>query len=254
MRPTHNSLFIHLSKQGNRVGRRFRMLAITAALLLSGMGISGKLSAQNFVAFDFLIGMPDTAASGDQWLVGGIVRNQSFTQSLINDSVQIRGLFDSLSGPPTPFALPWVDSVNIAPNDTLLFVLPIDFSTGAGGNGLRIGNNVIVVWPYTTDPSFNTGDSMSVNVFILDGISTGPESEAGEIRCYPVPASGPLYVTSSNRQLVVKEVIVRDASGKIVSVSNNPASGIITDDWAAGIYMLEVTFENGKKSAYKVIR
>jgi hypothetical protein len=254
MKPTLKRFLTRLSKQGNRVGRKFRALAITAALLLSGIGVSGKLSAQNLIAIDFLIGMPDTAASGDQWLVGGIVRNFSASTPLINDSVQIVGYFDSLSGPVSPFALPWEDSISIAPGDTLLFVLPIDFTAGPAGNGLRIGNNVIVVWPITPDPSFDTGDSISVNVFILDGISTGPEAEIGEIRCYPVPASGPLYVTSSNRHMVVKEITVRDASGKIIVVSNNPSSGILTDDWAAGIYMLEVTFENGKRSAYKIIR
>lgn len=256
MKPTLISFFTRLSKQGKRVGRKTRLLLLVPMFILSGIGSGDNLSAQSILAFDSigLIGMPDTVANGEQWLIGAVVRNYSAIDSITpNDSVQIVGYIDSLTGPVTLFSFPPV-MVSILPNDTEFFVLPILFDASPPGNAFRIGNNVIVVWPITSNPNFYTGDSISVNVLVLDGISTGPEPEGGDVRCYPVPASGPLYVTSTNRELVVKQIVIRDASGKIVAVSNNPATGIITDDWAAGIYMLEITFDNGKRSIHKIIR
>lgn len=253
MKPTFNRFPTRPSKQGNRVSRKIHMLAIVAMLLLSGMGASTKLSAQSTLGFDSigLIGMPDTAAPTDQWLVGVFLRNFSSIDSLTpNDSVQVVGFVDSLSGPTTQYATPMVP-IMLAPNDTEFFILPIDFN---GINGFRIGNNVIVVWPITTNQNFDTHDSIAVNVLVLDGVSTGPDPEVGEVRCYPVPANGPLYITSSNRALAVKEITIRDATGKIIAVSNNPSTGIITDDWATGIYLLEIMFENGKRSTHKIIK
>jgi hypothetical protein len=253
MKPTLNRFLTRLSKQGNRVSRKIHMLAIVAMLLLSGMSASNKLSAQSTLGFDSigLIGMPDTVAPSDQWLVGVFLRNFSPIDSLTPaDSVQVRGFVDSLSGPTTVYATPWAH-ITLAPNDTQFFILPINFDSISG---FRVGNNVIVVWPITSNQNFDPQDSLVVNVLVIIDVSTGSEPEVGEIRCYPVPASGPLYITSSNRALVVKEITIRDATGKIVAISNNPSTGILTDDWATGIYLLEIMFENGKRSTHKIIK
>lgn len=237
------------------MGRNTRILLVMTAFVLSGLNSGNSLSAQSTLGFDAVgfIGMPDTVATGEQWLVGAFVKNYSSFDSLMNDSVRVIGYIDSLSGPTTPWTSPWVSGVSLGPNDTVFFILPILFDASSSGNGFRIGNNVIVVWPITSHPNYGS-DSLSVNVFVVTGVSTGPDPEVGEVRFFPVPASGPLFVTSSNRSLVVKEITIRDAAGKIIAVSDNPREGINTDEWASGIYMLEVTFDNGKRSVYKIIK
>ena len=230
------------------------LVAVMGGLIISG----NSLRAQSTIGFNGqgFYGMPDTVANHDNHLVGTFVEVYTGLDSLNNDSVQLVGYIDTTGGPGpyTQFASPFA-SITLNPGDSVFFILPIQFDAGFSGQGFRIGNNVIVVWPIcTTNPSFSTGDSITANVVVLDGISTGPEPVAGEVRCYPVPASGPLYVTSSDRSLVVKEIVIRNAAGQIIAVSDDPASGILTDDWASGVYMLEVTFENGKRSFYKIIR
>jgi hypothetical protein len=53
---------------------------------------------------------------------------------------------------------------------------------------------------------------------------------------------------------VVKQIIVHNAAGEIITVSDNPSLAIPTEDWASGVYLLEITFENGRKSFYKIMR
>ncbi|MDQ3110750.1 MAG: T9SS type A sorting domain-containing protein [Bacteroidota bacterium] len=249
-----NRFLTRLPEQGNRVGRKTSMILVLAMLILSGISSNARLSGQT-IGFDFqgLIGMPDTVAAGDSYPVGVFVKNFSSFDSLLNDSVQIVGGIDTIPGPgfTSMFALPPVGNISLLPGDTQFFIIPILFDIISAG--FHIGNNVIVVWPIcTSNPNFNTQDSITVNVVVLSGISTGPEP--GEIKCFPVPANGPLFVTSSNRTLVIKQIVITDASGKIIAVSDNPGAGIDTNDWAAGIYLLDITFENGQKSVYKVIR
>jgi hypothetical protein len=256
MKSMLNRFITRLSKQGNRVGRNTRIILAATALVLSGLNSGNSLSAQqSTIGFDSIgfIGMPDTVATGELWQIGAFIRNYSSFDSLVNDSVQIVGYIDTLSGPTTPYISPWV-SISLLPNDTIFYIVPILFDATPPGAAFHIGNNVIVVWPVTTNPSFISSDTITVSVIVLDGIGTGPDIEIGEIKCFPVPASGPLYVTSSNRNMVIEEVTVRDATGKIVAVSDNPVTGIITDTWATGIYILEVTFENGKSSTYKIVK
>lgn len=234
-------------------------LALLFVAALVGLIISGNsLRAQSTIGFNSqgFYGMPDTVANHDQQLVGTFIEIISALDSLNNDSVQLVGYIDTIPGPGPniPIASP-VAQVTLNPGDSTFFILPLVFDAGSAGQGFRIGNNVIVVWPICiSNPNFSTGDSITANVVVLDGISTGPEPDPGAVRCYPVPASGPLYVTSSDRSLIVKEIIIRDAAGQIVAVSDNPAAGILTDDWASGVYTLEVTFENGKRSFYKIVR
>ena|ERR1051325_3930932 len=124
-----------------------------------------------------------------------------------------------------------------------------------GGN-FRIGNNIIVVWPISFNQNWGTFDSLRATVYVIDTISgLGPElMPGGDIRCYPVPVSGPLFVTSNNASLRPKEVLIRNAEGQIIFLSKTPSFGIATESWANGVYFLEVTFENGSRRIYKVVK
>jgi hypothetical protein len=234
-------------------------LAMLLVVMFGGWIISGNnLRAQSTLGFNSVgfYGLPDTVANHDNHLVGTFLEVYTGIDSLYNDSVQLVGYIDTIPGPsPTnPIASPFA-TVTLNPGDSVFFILPVTFDAGFNGQGFRIGNNVIVVWPVcTSNPNFSTGDTITANIIVLDGISTGPEPDPGNVRCYPVPASGPLYVTSSDRNLVVKQIIVHNAAGEIITVSDNPSLAIPTEDWASGVYLLEITFENGRKSFYKIMR
>ncbi|CAN5314021.1 hypothetical protein BH09BAC5_BH09BAC5_01040 [soil metagenome] len=231
------------------------LLLVFSGTIRQSQGLCAQTTPIGFTSVG-LIGMPDTVFSGDSVLVGAFIKNYDTTGFIaFNDSIQIHGYIDTSSAY-IPFVLPIVTQVFLASGDSTFFILPIGFRDPTLGGNFRIGNNVIVVWPFCFDPNFSTLDSIRANVFLIDTISgLGPDRTTDEgIRCFPVPASGPLFITSENNKLIIKEIIIRDANGKTVAVSENPSTGILTDNWASGIYMLEIIFENGRVGHYKIIR
>ncbi|HET6990585.1 MAG TPA: T9SS type A sorting domain-containing protein [Bacteroidia bacterium] len=235
-----------------------KLIIIMVVLVLPGMNRNCQgLFAQASIGFTStgLQGMPDSAYSnGNTIYVGADLKNYDSTFAFPStDTLQIIGYIDTTAAP-IPIAFPLVSNITIPPGDSIHFALPFVFLDQPMGGNFRIGNNVIVIWPVIYDPNVTTHDSVSVNIFIIDPNGVPEYNHEEAVRFYPVPANGPLYVTTGTRSVAVKQVVVRDAAGKIVAISDTPALGIKTDDWASGIYILEITFENGKKSNYKIIR
>jgi len=230
-----------------------RLLAIVALLLLSG--ITGELRSQNLIGFGStgFSGMPDTAYSGDSIPVGAFVKNFS-PQAYPVDTIQIRGYIDTGSVH-IPFAFPPV-VYSIPAYDSAFFILPTVFRDIHMGGNFRIGNNVIVVWPAVYHAGFSTGDSLTATVFVIDTISGIPPGGTVDesVRCFPVPSSGPLYIYSASTNYHPKEVMVHDASGQVVYYSKNAGASIDTEPWRPGIYFIEITFDNGAKHTYKIVR
>ncbi len=235
-----------------------KLLVVMTILVFTGMSRKdGNLFAQAPIGFgqNGLIGMPDTTISSLSVIqVAAYIKNYD-TSNIYTyvDTIQIGGYIDTGSFI-IPFSLPPINNIILPPGDSVFILMPFTFLDSQMGGNMRIGNNVIVVWPISYDPNFFTRDSIISNVFIFDPNGVPEYNQDGGVRCYPIPAAGPLYVTSSNRAMKIKEVVVRDVEGKIVAISQTPSLGINTEPWASGIYLLEITFDSGQKSTYKIIR
>jgi hypothetical protein len=239
----------------------FRLLVIMMMLILSGVSRTGAgLSAQNGLGFTSagILGVPDSVFSSSNFIqVQAHLRNYDSIPFTANDTLLFVGYIDTIGTNQftIPISFPPVTNFNLLPGDSVNLLIPFIFLDNQMGGQYRIGNNVIVVWPISYSPNFSMAhDSITANVFVMDPNSVEDLNENAAVRFYPVPANGPLYVTTGTRSVSVKQVTVTDASGKIISVSYNPTSGIKTDDWAPGIYILEITFDNGQKSNYKIIK
>ncbi|MBI3511661.1 MAG: T9SS type A sorting domain-containing protein [Bacteroidetes bacterium] len=218
---------------------------------------TASLRAQNMVSFGVsgFSGMPDTVySSNNAVLVGAFLKNTSVTFSY-NDTIQVDGYIDR-GASTVPLHFPPVDSININPGDSLFFIIPVQFADTFMQGLFRIGGNVIVVWPTVFNSVFATGDSLTATVFVLDSVnSTGaPLHNFDEVRCYPVPATGMLYITGGGQQLHPKEVVISDATGKIIVRSKDVSMGINTEPWPPGIYFLDVLFDNDTHHVYKISR
>lgn len=227
-------------------------------LIMAGLpkAVPGLL-AQNVIGFSpyGFSGMPDSVYAGTQLPVGAFVKNLSPNQAFF-DTVTINGYIDTGSAN-VYFTIPPDSSVYIAPGDSMFFLIPVDFRDTAQGGVFKIGNNTIVVWPASTGSGFSTGDSLFANVYIIDTINNVPDPlppERIEVRCYPVPGSGPLYIKSTNPNVKPVSALIYDADGRLVQYAENLSGGVITQTLPTGIYYVEVLFDNQQRRTYKIVR
>lgn len=233
-----------------------RLLLIPLFALLISANTS---AAQNTIAFtpNGLSGWPDTTYAADSAYVGAFLKNYS-SDSIFADSFRVDGYVDTGAA----FVFFSFDfyylygSFMLPPLDSGFLILPFVFDTDTtGGAYFHVGNNVVVVWPVSVDPSFNTGDSVTVNVFLIDTLnSLGPDHPPAELRIYPVPSTGPLYISSYHPQFHITTITIRNVMGQIMYTSNSPSGPINTEAWAPGLYTVEATLNNGSSSCYKILR
>lgn len=219
----------------------------SAACFIAGTG----LHAQDTLGFtpNGFLGMPDTVYAGYSTQVGVIIKN--YSGALYADSLAIDGYIDTGSTV-IPFSSAYAGNDSITPGDSLAVFFPVLFDNSAG---FRIGNNVIVIWPRVYQSGFNIRDSLRATVFVIDTLSGIARTPDGILRlsCFPVPATGPLYVRMSSPMLNAKEIFVRDAAGRLIYSSQKISGPIDTSPWPAGFYTLDILFANGERGTCKIL-
>lgn len=227
--------------------------ALFALLLSTSTG-----NAQNLLAFtpNGFSGWNDTvyADSNNTTLCAGFLKNYSPNDTFL-DSLLIQGIIDT--GQFVYFSYPLYSlypNFRINPGDSAALLISFDVTTPPFGGQFHVGNNVVVVWPIGVGPgNWQPGDSVVLNVFIIDTLTSIGEHAASFLRIFPVPTNGPLYVSSINAQHQIATLTIRDTQGRIV-YQGIPSSPINTEGWASGIYMMEATLTNGTVGWYKIMR
>jgi hypothetical protein len=230
------------------------LLPVLLAFVLNA--VPAKSQNQLTFAPYSLSGWPDTAYVGDNVLVAGILTNTSPADTFgINDLLYLQGTVDTGSLP-IPFSVPYPQQLIINPQDTAPVFFSFVFDTSfVGAPQFHVGNNVVVVWPIGVGPgNWQPGDSLTLNVFVIDTMSGIPEPPDEFVRIWPVPANGPLYISSINSQYQFTYVIVRDALGQTVYAGIPAGQAISTDAWSRGLYTVEAGLSNGTVSWFKIMR
>jgi hypothetical protein len=230
--------------------KRYSLFLLLPLLLITGSG----LRAQYVIGFGptGFTGMPDSVYSPTTQFVGTFLKNTSSLN--FNDSIQVIGYIDTGSVNTVPLYFP-PGTFSLNAGDSVFLPIQIDFRDTYMGGLFRIGNNTIVIWPVMYDPNWDTGDSLVATVFVMDSINGIHEAPSNSsLRCYPIPSSGPLYMVNASPHNQPVHAVIRNEQGQIVAENDNPLGGIDTEPWPAGIYLIEVTFEDGTKGTYKVMR
>jgi hypothetical protein len=230
------------------------LLPVLLAFVLNA--VPAKSQNQLMFAPSALSGWPDTAYVGDTVLVAGQLYNSSASDTFgINDILYLQGTVDT-GAAPIPFSVPYPQQVIISPGDTQPVFFAFFFDTSVvGAPQFHVGNNVVVVWPIGVGPgNWQPGDSLTLNVLVLDTMSSVPEPPDEFVRIWPVPANGPLYISSLNGQYQFTYVIIRDALGQTVYSGIPTGQSISTDEWSRGLYTVEAGLSNGTVSWFKIMR
>jgi hypothetical protein len=217
-------------------------------LLIGGFLYAGQARAQVHLSIDTLVNFPDTAYDGTIAPAYVIVHNYGNTP--YQGPLQILLQADSLPAQYLNF------------NSTSITILPFDTAVLSPGGSVfvfdsahfRTGNNVVVVWPYSTQSGINI-DTFHTQVYfqhVAVGLASHPQIR--NLQVYPNPANDFLIICSPDEEL--EGVRIMDISGKICrterfgshSTNRIPLSGL-----KPGCYLLEAFGGNNKRAMMKLM-
>jgi hypothetical protein len=222
-----------------------RILVMSVLLCCSFAG-----SAQVQLTIDSLVGFPDSAMAGQSFPITTIVSNSGGTpfQGTLQIAIQSQtfgspGAIDYLYFNNTPIIILAGDTVHLtSPNgysfDTTFF---------------RPGNNVVVVWPVSSQILQIDTAITSLYLITFSGIQ-----EVGEhpIVLSPVPAREIIRVKTGS-EIPIEHVRIYDCQGRSVPVRSGQEDNgfvIYLEGLPAGQYVLEAMFRNSVSTRARFIR
>lgn len=222
--------------------RRLKQLLIFAVFMLSTIASKAQVANLQIAA---LISFPDTVSTGDYIPVHVVVRNVGNTpyQGPLQIAMGAWGTTTFLYFNNTP--------ILILPNDTVSLIDSIGFY--ADPAFFRQGNNVVVVWPYSSQSI--TYSSSTVNIWYNDltiGIKE-PESIAN-LQVYPNPVRDLLIIHSSNE--LIESVRIWSVTGQLMRFEKHVGESMFRvslQDMAPGYYSVELTSTSKHVNRIKII-
>jgi len=137
---------------------------------------------------------------------------------------------------------------SIAAGDSAYATLTGTFIDSTAGYHKDI--NVIVIWPYTGSASFLDSLEFPIYLVVPDGI--GEIDINSIINVFPNPATDHLSIENKS-QFAIEEVRIMDISGRLVATLRNPTK-IETKTWPAGMYLVNVLFDNKQTRTVRIIK
>lgn len=95
-----------------------------------------------------------------------------------------------------------------------------------------------------------TRDAYLVNLNSNGNLNTA-EFSAGNLKIYPNPTKDFVEISSKEK---IKTLVLFDVSGKQMMSKSNPENKISLERYPKGMYLLKITFENGKTETRKILK
>jgi len=222
--------------------RRLKQLMTIALFAL--MSLSSKAQTPDLHVYA-LINFPDTVSTGDLIPVNVIVQNVGNTpyQGPLQIAMAAWGTTTFLYFNNAP--------IIILPNDTVTLVDSTGFI--ADSSFFRQGNNVVVVWPYSSQSITYT--TTTVDVWYNDLTVGIKEPLAIEhLQAYPNPVKDQLMIHSSKE--LIEGVRIWSVTGQLMQVSRHGGEAdlqLSLQDLAPGYYTVELTSTTNHVSRLKII-
>lgn len=237
----------------------FRNLVLVMTFTLAALFSPEKANAQVHLGITGgSINLSDTIREYDTVMVSFVVKNYGtapfngnfLLEAYLEDSIlQALIPYDSLSIP----------NLWLGPGDTLPLILPwvVHTTTTQPAGPLRIGNNLIVVWPSAVNMNNVLVDTVFENVFITDTLtSIEPTPRLDEPNVY--------FVFNTQYQLLqmmpgpdlvnIATIEIRDIAGRLIYRKAGHPGYIDVDSWEHGIYIVALQFGNGSRRSYKIVK
>lgn len=222
--------------------RRLKQLLIFAVFLLSTVASKAQVANLQIAA---LISFPDTVSTGQYIPVNVLVQNNGNTP-YVGPLQIVMGAWGT-----TTYLYFNQTPISILPGDSALLHDSIGFL--ADSTFFRQGNNVVVVWPYSSQAI--TYVTTTVNVWYNDltiGIKE-PESIAN-LQAYPNPVRDHLIIHSSNE--LIESVRIWSVTGQLMLFEKHVAESMFRvslQDMPPGYYSVELTSTSKHVNRIKII-
>ena len=211
--------------------------------------LTGLANAQPHLRVSSLINWPDTAYQNQVFPVVSVVEN-------IGTAVFQAPLQIVLKADSNVFSYLYYNStatVTILPGDTVHLSQPGGYLFDSAV--FKPGNNVVVVWPFTTQTA--AIDTFQTIVYFNNLGTQGlndPKPIPG-LSIYPNPAQAETYIYSPTSGL--ERVRILDAFGREINTvpgNRQHKLSLPLEGLPAGIYLLEIFGTAGDKSIYRIMR
>ena len=216
-------------------------------LALFCCSLAGK--AQVHLTIDSLIGYPDSAIAGQTYFITTLLRNAGTTP--FQGTVQIAMQSQNFN----PGAISYLyfsnNPIVLLQNDTISLSSPNGYVFDT--TYFRPGNNVVVVWPYSTQ--LIQIDSTTINLY-LKTFSGLAEAGIIPVSLSPVPARDILRI-KTGQSAPIEYVRIFDAQGRQWPVrTGGGENGIILylEGLPAGHFILETGFRDNPPTRSRFIR
>jgi|GEM_PF-2743283 len=226
------------------------------SLLLLGCLAAPQFSrAQVSLGISSLSGISDSLQEGDSAMVSFTINN--YGPSNFNGSFTLNTYLKKET-----HALIYCDSVYfqnffIPAFGSIPVTVPFRIrtpNTQPQGN-MRIGNNVIVVWPRSYEPGHTTADSLIDSVYIAPPLSVqSPYDRSDKAYFFYNSAHQQLFLLPGPDLLFVNRVTVSDVLGRTLFVYEGHPLTIDVAQWKNDLYLIDVDFGNNERRTYKVIK
>ena len=153
---------------------------------------------------------------------------------------------------PTEFSkVTWqVSNFEVGQTDTVQFN---DTIFSLNPNRYKGGDNIIVIWPHTDNPSAQAPDTTNYQIYVDNLTSaSGPKIVEERIAFWPNPTNGILNINYLKGKNKIEYVRIVGVDGKLLQSYTSAVESVDLDGLAKGIYLLEIRFKDGLRATYRV--
>ena len=120
-------------------------------------------------------------------------------------------------------------------------------------NRYKGGDNIIVIWPHTDNPSAQAPDTTEFGIYVDNMVgATDPVELQNRIVVWPNPTSGMLNIDNLQNRNKIEYVRIVGMDGKLLKTYTTSVRTINLDGFAKGVYLMEVGFKDGLHASYRI--
>lgn len=138
----------------------------------------------------------------------------------------------------------------VGQTDTITFN---DTIFNLNSNRYKGGDNIIVIWPHTDNPSIQAPDTTQFGIYVdISNASTKAVDVLTRVEIWPNPTNGNINIEYLRAAHNVEGVRILGIDGKLLEEYHSAIQSLDLSRFSKGIYLIEFRFKDGLRAAYRL--